>query len=187
MSNYRKVLAACIVLVGAVSINGCARNFKPTPFVLKDRPPAKEQRPLTKIEAIEKKARNHFDAPPGTRFEETMVPNIYVFRVPGFDGCPPYVDGDVTMIANLNTRGWKTVRDGENISPDQQQELGRKIYNSIPKGAIFPVGKKGGNEKVLISGVDCEPSAMMEARLSKQGGGYMILPSAINNANRALI
>lgn len=64
MSNYRKVLAACIVLVGAVSINGCARNFKPTPFVLKDRPPAKEQRPLTKIEAIEKKARNHFDAPP---------------------------------------------------------------------------------------------------------------------------
>jgi hypothetical protein len=114
--------------------------------------------------------------------EATVVPGIYAMRVPGFAGCTPYVDGDVSMIANNGTRGWTEVGSGRPIDDERLRDLVKRAYAHLPR-ELIPMGAGQDRGMVLISGVDCQPSAETEALLAREKIAYRVLPGALQPAN----
>lgn len=119
--------------------------------------------------------------PANAQVEATVVPGIYVMRVPGFTGCPVYTDEQVTMVANNGRQGW-ALPSGKPLDEARSRELVARIYRTLP-APLIPVGAGPDSGMVLVSGVDCQPSAAMEATLEQRRVGYRILPSALNQAN----
>lgn len=120
--------------------------------------------------------------PANAQVETTVVPGIYAMRVPGFTGCPVYTDAQVTMVANNGQHGWVGQPSGKPLDEARSRELVARIYRTLPT-QLIPAGAGADSGMVLVSGVDCQPSAAMEAALQPRHIGYRILPAALNQAN----
>lgn len=120
--------------------------------------------------------------PANATVEATVVPGIFAMRVPGFAGCTPYVDAEVSMIANNGARGWTEVGSGRPVDEARLRDLGRRAYAQLPR-ELIRIGGAADGGMVLISGVDCQPSAETEALLARQTIGYRVLPGALQPAN----
>lgn len=135
-------------------------------------------------EDIQNRMRKLFPGMPKNAYvEATIVPGIYAMRVPSFQGCTPYVDAEVTMIANNGVRGWTMVGSNREVPAPQMDALGARIYASVSEtlpvvsnGTAPPVG-------ILLSGVDCAPSALSEKALKEASVSYRLLPTALQAAN----
>jgi hypothetical protein len=120
--------------------------------------------------------------PANARVETTVMPGIFAMRVPGFAGCPVYTDEQVSMVANNGRQGWVNVSTGKPLDEARSRDLVARVYSTLPATLIRAgVGKDSG--MVLVSGVDCQPSAAMEATLAQRRVGYRILPAALKQAN----
>lgn len=120
--------------------------------------------------------------PASAQVEATVVPGIYAMRLPGFTGCPMYTDAQVTMVANNGQRGWVALPSRKPLDEARSRELVARIYRTLP-AQLIPVGAGADSGMVLISGVDCQPSAAMEVALQQRHIQYRILPAALNQAN----